>query len=313
MTLSIDLQPNKGDREIMIATKGSPQNAVDTFTFQHHDPTARILIVDDEADIRFPLARILRLEGYLADETGSGVEALNLLAEHKYDVMVLDLRMPGIHGLEIMHQVHQIYPELLTIILTGQATLESAIAATKQDGVIDYLQKPVSNDKFIEAIGRALHKQNERRRQQQLVRAAAQMLTAMQPSSTGPLNGAADHSSDVASSLQDSAERFIHVRPLTLDRHKRLVTVTNNPTRVIELTKGEAAILACLMLNPNYTISCYELVVNGLGYEVGEEEAESVVRPYIFRLRRKLEAQPKNPKLICTVRRKGYRFISTGD
>lgn len=298
----------------MLVAKNTFQDVVDTLVLQQNNAIARILIVDDETDIRFPLARILRLEGYLADEAGSGAEALELLGEHAYDVMVLDLRMPGMHGLEVMQQAHQSYPDLLTLVLTGQATLDSAIAATKQEGVIDYLQKPINNNDFVEAIGRALQKRDERRRQQQLVRAAAQMLTAMQsPAVPAAGNGSADYSPEGAPAPPANIERFIHVRPLTLDRHKRLVTVTNNPTRVIELTKGEATILTCLMLNPNQVVSCYELVANGLGYEVGEEEAESVVRPYIFRLRRKLEAQPKNPKLICTVRRKGYRFISIGN
>ncbi len=107
-----------------------------------------------------------------------------------------------------------------------------------------------------------------------------------------------------------TGERFIHVPPLILDRQKRLITLTTKPSLVVDLTRGEAAILACLMLSPNRVVSCRDLVTQALGYESAEDDPESLIRPYIFRLRRKIETNPKTPQLICTVRGKGYQFAS---
>jgi DNA-binding response OmpR family regulator len=120
----------------------------------------------------------------------------------------------------------------------------------------------------------------------------------------------ADRKLKSAARNRANSDRFLHVYPLTLDRQKRLTTlVDESPARMIELTKGEASVLTLLMMHPNQVLSCHELVVKALGYEVDEAEAESVIRPYIFRLRRKLEPGQK-PSLIRTVRRRGYRYIA---
>lgn len=267
---------------------------------------AKILVVDDEDDIRFALTRILRLEGYRADQAGSGVEALDMLADTDYDLMVLDMRMPEMGGTEVMQRVQQTHPDLLIIVLTGQATLDSAIAAARVENVVDYLLKPVSNDKFVETVILALQKRSERLRQQQLLNAAAQMLTVMQ--SPDASNIKPDSRTAANTLVEAGSHHLVYTPPLTLDRQKRLVTMTDNPGQIIELTKGETAILAWFMTHPNQTLSCYELVTHALGYETTEEEAESVIRPYIFRLRRKIEPTPKHPRLIDTIRRKGYRF-----
>ncbi len=266
----------------------------------------RILIVDDEADIRSALTRILQLEGYEATEAQSGQEALNHLQNQRYDLMILDMRMPVMTGLDVLEVVQAKYPDILVIILTGQATLESAITATKTDIVVNYLLKPASTGEVLRAVEDALRKKSERVRQQRLVKAAAQVLT-MQVTNTPSSSTVLPEKPTKLNLPAD--ERILHVPPITLDRRKRFITIMNeNPARVVELTKGEVAVLIALMCNPNKTLSCHELVSMGLGYDVDEAEAESVIRPYIFRLRRKLEPTSKKPGLIHTVRRRGYRF-----
>lgn len=288
----------------MFDIKSTILNSGQNFGPSYDTPKRRILIVDDEADIRVALARILHLEGYVAEEAGSGPEALEMLEYDTFDLMVLDLRMPGMSGLEVMKRVRESCPDLLIIILTGQATLESAIAATKSDGVVDYLLKPAKTEEFVGAVVRALRKRAERAQQQKLVSAAAHILEVMQQP---------DLEVPETSTTKTHPDRFIHVFPVTLDCQKRVMTLLDeNPARMIELTKGEAAVLATLMLHPNQTLSCHELVTQALGYGVAESEAESVIRPYVFRLRRKLERSPHKPDLIYTVRRRGYRFVTKG-
>ena len=284
------------------------ENRINSLMVTKPREDARVLVLDDEADIRFTLTRILQLEGYTATEAASGSEALNYLANAAFDLMILDMRMPGMSGVEVMECIEQTYPEMLIVILTGQATLESAIVATRSNNVIDYLLKPVTNEEFLQAVKNALKKRSEQLRQQQLIDAASKVLDVVDPAETSV---SAPVENDSPSPNATSGKmKVIQAYPLTLDCQKRLATLTNDPTHIIELTRGEAAVLSCLMRNANQILSCYDLVSTALGYESNLEEAESVIRPYIFRLRRKIEPSPQKPRLIRTIRRKGYRFVS---
>ena len=119
---------------------------------------ARLLIVDDETHIRASLTKSLSLVGYSVEEASSGEEALALLERQSFDLMLLDMVMPGIRGMETLRQARQLQPDLSIIILTGNATLETAIAALRSE-VTDYLLKPAGIHEIIDAVTRALQKQ----------------------------------------------------------------------------------------------------------------------------------------------------------
>jgi DNA-binding response OmpR family regulator len=236
---------------------------------------ARILVVDDEAMPRMTITRALNLMGYKADEAASGAEALSKLAARFYDLVLLDLRMPGVDGVEVMRQASQLCPDTLVIVLTAHATSESAIAAVRF-GAIDYLLKPYSLRDTEAAIARALDHHRHAR-----------------PPQSGP------------------TERFLQRGPMTLDVEKRLAIVASpggGQTRQAELTGNEAALLAHLMQSPDTVFSCRDLARNSLGYDVSEREAEDIIRPHISRLRNKIESDPAHPTLVCTIRGKGYLF-----
>lgn len=121
----------------------------------------RLLVVDDEPNIRTPLARALGLRGYLVEEADSGHEALRLLERTPYNLMVLDMHMPGMDGAEVIQHTRRLYPKMLIIILTGYNTLDNAIAAIKGEAV-DYLLKPVSMEEILAAVAQALQKRLQR-------------------------------------------------------------------------------------------------------------------------------------------------------
>ena len=269
----------------------------------------RLLVVDDEPDIRSGLTRILKLEGYLADQAESGYEALSMLKRTHYDLVLLDLRLPGLDGLPVMQRARQSWPDLLMIILTGHATLESAITAAKSDEVVDYLVKPIHNQELVGAVTRALRKRAQHLSQQRLIEAASHLLEITQHPQTSAVTPS--KSPAAVSPSQNTPGRYLHVPPLLLDCTERLVIKDGNPNRSVELSKGETAVLFSLMTRPNQVFSCCELVHLAWGDELEETEAASIIRPYISRLRNKLEPNPKEPRLICTVRRRGYRFIPT--
>ena len=93
---------------------------------------------------------------------------------------------------------------------------------------------------------------------------------------------------------------------LILDQEKRVLSVDGPPLREIELTEGEATILTLLMKQPDQVLSCREITRAAWNYDLEEWEAQALVRPYIFRLRQKIEATPSEPQLIRTVRGRGY-------
>ena len=103
--------------------------------------TYDILVVDDEESIRTVLRLDLEKQNYRTDEAGSGKQTLEILEKNHYDLMITDLMMDGMDGLELMREIKKIKPELMAIILTGYASLDSAVEAMRL-GASDYLRKP---------------------------------------------------------------------------------------------------------------------------------------------------------------------------
>jgi len=278
-------------------------------TWIQDNQKTQLLIVDDEPNIRYSLVRALSLLGHVVEEAESGREALALLEQSSPDLMLLDMHMPGMDGMEVMERARQMHPELLIIILTGYASVENAIAAVKSD-VIDYLRKPASMIEITQAVTQALEKRAQYHQQQQLVQFLQQALAALHQSDAFALipTPLIPDLTSPPLELRAYPENLIHAHPLMLVRQKRLVTFVNDTTRLIQLTKGESVVLASLMAHSNQALSCEQLVFIAWSEQMEEARALSLVRPYIFRLRRKLEDDPKNPCLIRTIRRYGYVF-----
>jgi CheY-like chemotaxis protein len=82
-------------------------------------PTAKILVVDDELIVRKSLGGWLQEEGYVVDVAGSGKEALEALSRDEWDIFLVDIKMPGIDGLELQRRIHEIHPDATVIIMTA--------------------------------------------------------------------------------------------------------------------------------------------------------------------------------------------------
>ncbi len=241
----------------------------------------RILVVDDESTPRMAITEALNLLGYQAAEAVSGREALEKLAVERYDLMLLDLRMPGMDGVEVMRRASHGYPDLLIIILTAFGSVDSAIEAVRA-GAADYLLKPSSIRDTEAAIARALARRTPNLRQ----RARSERAETETAGST-----------------------LLRRTPLTLDLEKNVARVSAmgwGEARAAQLTTSESALLAHLMRWPNKVFCCRELARDALDYDVSEREAQELVRPHLSRLRQKLEQDPSQPSLIRTIRSKGY-------
>jgi CheY-like chemotaxis protein len=117
--------------------------------------TRRILVVDDETYVRDLLARVLKRRPYDVDLAADADEALGLLAEHHYDLLLTDVVMPGMDGFELLRLVKAAYPQMTVIVLTGYARKQS-ISDFLLYGADDYLSKPFQVQTLLEAVDRAL-------------------------------------------------------------------------------------------------------------------------------------------------------------
>jgi signal transduction histidine kinase len=116
---------------------------------------ARLLVVDDEESLRITTAAIFEREGYIVDTASSGDEAINLLSKADYDLVLTDLHMEGGDGLSVLNQIRRHAPLTISVVLTGFASVESAIAAL-QEGAYDYLIKPCDIETMKHTIRRGV-------------------------------------------------------------------------------------------------------------------------------------------------------------
>jgi DNA-binding response OmpR family regulator len=123
---------------------------------------ARVLVVDDEENVRVTTAAILEQEGYEVATASDGREALALAARGHFDLVLTDLRMDDMDGSTLLHELQQRHPSVVTIVLTGYASIESSIDALRQ-GVYDYLVKPCMIEDLKRTVGRALEHREQRR------------------------------------------------------------------------------------------------------------------------------------------------------
>lgn len=123
---------------------------------------AKILVVDDEPDIREVIQKILQDRGYLVTTASNGAEALARLGESSFDLILSDVKMPVMDGMELLQKVSLLYPDIPTVILSAFANIQDAVAAIKL-GAYDYIAKPVYPDDLLLSIERAL-KYHELRR-----------------------------------------------------------------------------------------------------------------------------------------------------
>jgi DNA-binding response OmpR family regulator len=122
----------------------------------------RVLIVDDEAELVSALEERLNLRGFEASGVTTGAEALSLIAEVPFDVVLLDLKMPGLDGLEVIRRIKAEQPELQVILLTGWGSEEDAEKG-KELGAYDYLMKPVKIRDLVRALLSACDQEEEER------------------------------------------------------------------------------------------------------------------------------------------------------
>jgi len=115
----------------------------------------KILIADDDNELRANLSEILTGAGYQTTEASSGKEAIEKISAEDFDIMLLDLMMPGMSGIEALGEIRRISPKIRVIMITAFATVENAVTAIK-NGASDYIAKPFRINELLAVIKRAI-------------------------------------------------------------------------------------------------------------------------------------------------------------
>src|SRR5829696_6594681 len=120
---------------------------------------ADILIIDDEKAIRKTLSEILSFEGYKIDEASDGEEGLKKFKEKTYDVVLCDIKMPKLDGIEFLQKAGESNPDVPIIMISGHGNIETAVEAVKK-GAYDYIQKPPDLNRLLITIRNAMERTN---------------------------------------------------------------------------------------------------------------------------------------------------------
>jgi DNA-binding response OmpR family regulator len=254
---------------------------------------ARILVVDDEQFIRFLLSEELTQEGYAVSTAASGEEALAMLQKATFDLMLLDLKMPGMDGIEVMRAARHIAPETIVIMLTAHATLDSAVEALRYGGH-DYLLKPSSAEDILSSVEKGLAKRQRRQQQKDLIQRMGDLAREL----TGGRGELPE-----GERPGDQEPRYLRVGDLLLDRARLSV---HSAGESIHLTPSEYDLLLCLMENAGSTVSFGELAEAIHGAACDEGAARDAITTHLWRLRHKLESAASSHNRIVNVRGQGY-------
>ena len=238
---------------------------------------SHILVVDDEPVARQSLTDILLLEGYTVNSVPNGQAAVEYVRTHPVELIVVDLRMPGMDGLEVVQVVNQISPETEVILLTAFGSTESAIQALRLR-IHDYLLKPAPPAQVVNSVKKGLSRRETR-------------LKIRGGTTTADVDeGIAEFS------LKDGTH---------IDLSRRQV---RKKEQIIHLTPAEGRLLRVLIENPGRVYSHRELVLLVKGYDTSQREAPEILRPLVSRLRHKLETFPALSDRIVSVRGTGYLY-----
>ncbi|GAB4390733.1 MAG: hypothetical protein Kow0025_24760 [Thermodesulfovibrionales bacterium] len=119
------------------------------------DDKKRVLVIDDEEIVRISCRRALSPEGFEVDVAEDGLQGLSLLRDRGYDVVLTDLKMPNMDGMEVLEHIKDVRPEAKVIVITGYSTVETAVKAIKM-GAFNYVEKPFTPDALVQAVREAL-------------------------------------------------------------------------------------------------------------------------------------------------------------
>lgn len=270
---------------------------------EDNHPTARILVVDDEVNIRFFLEEMLSRDGYQVVTAENGKAALRLCEQEEFDLALVDLSMPDMGGIELISALHQLCPDTITIVLTAYGSLETAVEAMRQ-GAHDYLAKPCKIKGIRDSVHHGLMKrQQEVQQRALLMRLEHDLLDDLKEirAAVHPYPAPAIPRIDADPEAENGS--CLVWKDLSIDLTRHTVILKDQP---LDLSPMEFNLLACLASEAPGVVSSQRLVFEVHGYESQPWEASRLVRFHIYRIRQKSKTLTGSNGLIRTVRGFGY-------
>lgn len=257
----------------------------------------KVLLVDDETNIRQGLKVILQKDGHDVQDVASADAALSLLSNYDAEAAVLDIRMPGMTGTELLSAIKARRPHLAVVMLTGHGTLATAMTAVKE-GAFDYLLKPAKPDVLRQVVRRAL---TETRRQREQTALLETLQVGLQRLQQLPPTSPPGHTP------QTPATDLLRIGDLVINRATYEVRYAG---QLLSLTPTEYSLLLALAERAGAVMDYVTLTQVVLDYEAEPWEAKELIKRHIYTLRQKLEPQPEQPQFILNVRGVGYRLVA---
>jgi two-component system phosphate regulon response regulator PhoB len=222
----------------------------------------RVFVVDDDADIRALIGELLTDEGFKVDAAGTAEDALNRLRERPVDVVLLDIAMPSMSGLDLMTEIRK-HSEVPIIFVSGKGAEMDRVLGLRL-GADDYIVKPFSGPELVARVHSVLRRA---------------------------------HREPTGSTRMEFGE-------LSIDLQTREIVLAGD---VIETTAKEFDLLVYLAQAPRHVFS-REQILKNVWDSSGSWQDAATVTEHVRRLRKKIEANPDEPRWLRTVRGVGYRF-----
>ena len=260
--------------------------------------SGHILIIDDEAAIRQTLARILQQAGFEVTTAENGEQGLSFIQTTNFDLIFMDLRMPGVAGMEALKIIHASFPNLPVILFTAQPDINSAVEALR-NGATDYLLKPLKPQSVIERAETVLAAQRKESRKREItmqIEALQMELKSLTSGQTGPLQA-----------VNLGKDRFLKRGNLVLDLHKRRLIIHEQAINIPPTSFDYLLVLA--RHSPN-VVNYQTLVAEAQGYQADLREAQELTKWHIHQLRQAIEEDARDPSILINVRGTGYRLVA---
>ena len=230
-----------------------------------------MLLVDDEEEVRAALERVLRHDGYKILHANSGMEGMEVLAQHGVGVIISDQRMPGMSGVEFLTRVKELYPQTIRIVLSGTGDFDTVTAAINQGAIYKFFTKPWDNDALRVDVMEAFWRQELAQEKDELlqqIQSANELLAQV--------------NLDLAAAME--------LKESQIDRVVHYDTLTNLPNRLLfldrldqELTRAhrEKSMMAVLAID----LDRFEQVNDSFGHPVGDQLLQVVAERLTSRIR----------------------------
>jgi len=261
---------------------------------------AKILVVDDDS-VRSGVEEALREDGYQVVAVESGEAALVCIAAQEFDLALIDLKMRGVGGMEVLSTLRRQSPDTAAIVFTAYASLDTAVEALRQ-GAHDYLFKPCKMADLRTSVQAALHSRRQELRQHELLAQVERSLGHLEALRTAIVEQADPAPPGGPGPAQEPA-RFLRQGGLIVDLARHVVTLDGH---LLELSPAEFDLLAYLAGEAPRVVPPQELVSAVLGYESEAWEARDIARNHVYRIRQKMRAAAGRADAIRTVRGVGY-------